>query len=269
MDTTVERLKVGTPVIIGSYGVNNDEPHPVVWLKGSPNCDFITECAVDYLCFDAPERTGDGRRNLGNPDYRMSNIHTYLNSDRDDWFRKTHEADAPPNNVFSNRAQSYRNHYGFLYFFEDYELDSLQMQQYVVDGETLSSLIRLPTITDILDDQLKLKLFSKKGIRPKATQDCADKKGRFGNFGWESYMNFWLAGKQDGFRDYALALSRSGYCERKYPRDCAGLRPMCRLKPETVVEVDENGTVRIKPYALKSETCTDAELFELLGMAQP
>lgn len=152
MDTTVERLKVGTQVIIGSYGVNNDEPHPVVWLKGSPNCDFITECAVDYLCFDAPERTGDGRRNLGNPDYRLSNIHTYLNSDRDDWFRKTHEADAPPNNVFSNRAQSYRNHYGFLYFFEDYELDSLQMQQYVVDGETLSSLIRLPTITDILDD---------------------------------------------------------------------------------------------------------------------
>lgn len=50
MDTTVERLKVGTQVIIGSYGVNNDEPHPVVWLKGSPNCDFITECAVDYLC---------------------------------------------------------------------------------------------------------------------------------------------------------------------------------------------------------------------------
>lgn len=190
MDTTVERLKVGTQVIIGSYGVNNDEPHPVVWLKGSPNCDFITECAVDYLCFDAPERTGDGRRNLGNPDYRLSNIHTYLNSDRDDWFRKTHEADAPPNNVFSSRAQSYRNHYGFLYFFEDYELDSLQIQQYVVDGETLSSLIRLPTITDILDDQLKLKLFSKKGIRPKATEDCADKKGRFGNFSWESYMNF-------------------------------------------------------------------------------
>lgn len=56
MDTTVERLKVGTQVIIGSYGVNNDEPHPVVWLKGSPNCDFITECAVDYLCFDAPEK---------------------------------------------------------------------------------------------------------------------------------------------------------------------------------------------------------------------
>ena len=40
MDTTDERLKVGTQVIIGSYGVNNDEPHPVVWLKGNPNCRF-------------------------------------------------------------------------------------------------------------------------------------------------------------------------------------------------------------------------------------
>lgn len=219
MDTTVERLKVGTPVIIGSYGVNNDEPYPIVWLKASPNCDFITECAVDYLCFDAPERTEDGRRNSGNPDYRLSNIYTFLNSDMDNWFYKTHESDAPPSNVFGNQAQNYRNHYGFLYYFEDYELNSLQMQQYVVDGETLSSIIRLPTITDILDDQLKLKLFSKKGIRPKATQDCADRKGRFGNFSWESYMNFWLAGKQDGFRNYALTLGRAGYCERKSPRD--------------------------------------------------
>ena len=266
MDTTVERLKVGAQVIIGSYGVSNYEPHPIVWLKGSPNCDFITECAVDYLCFDAPEKAGDGRRNLGNPNYRLSNINTYLNSDRDDWFRKTHEADASPNIAFKN----YCNHYGFLYFLEDYELDSLQMQQYVVDGETLSSLIRLPTITDILDDQLRLKLFSKKGVRPKATEDCADKKGRFGNFSRGSYMNFWLAGNQYGFRDmYALTFSRSGCCERKYPRDCAGLRPMCRLKPETVVEVDENGAAHIKPYALKNETCTDAELFELLGVAQP
>ena len=44
---------------------------------------------------------------------------------------------------------------------------------------------------------------------------------------------------------------------------------MCRLKPETAVVVDENGVVHIKPYALKNETCTDAELFELLGVAQP
>lgn len=60
-----------------------------------------------------------------------------------------------------------------------------------------------------------------------------------------------------------------GIVRGKYPRDCAGLRPMCRLKPETVVKVDENGVAHIKPYALKNETCTDAELFELLGVAQP
>lgn len=269
MDTTVERLKVGTPVIIGSYGVNNDEPHPVVWLKGSPNCDFITECAVDYLCFDAPERTEDGRRNQGNPEYRLSNIHTYLNSDRDDWFCKTHESDAPPNNLFGNRGQSYRSHYGFLYFFEDYELDSLQMQQYMVDGEMLTSLVRLPTMADILDGQLRLKLFSKKGIRPKATEDCADKRGRFGNFSCESYMSFWLAGKQDGFQYYALTLGRAGYLERKRPSECAGLRPMCRLKPETAVEMGVNGVAHIKPYTLKNVICTDAELFELLGVVQP
>ena len=33
--------------------------------------------------------------------------------------------------------------------------------------------------------------------------------------------------------------------------------------------VDEAGVAHIKPYALKNEACTDAELFELLGVAQP
>lgn len=53
MDTTVGALKVGTQLVMGKYGVDKDSPHPIVWLKGNPNCDFITEKAIDYLCFDA------------------------------------------------------------------------------------------------------------------------------------------------------------------------------------------------------------------------
>lgn len=43
MDTTVGALKVGTQLVMGKYGVDKDSPHPIVWLKGNPNCDFITE----------------------------------------------------------------------------------------------------------------------------------------------------------------------------------------------------------------------------------
>ena len=43
MDTTVGALKVGAQLVMGKYGVDKDNPYPIVWLKGNPNCDFITE----------------------------------------------------------------------------------------------------------------------------------------------------------------------------------------------------------------------------------
>lgn len=47
MDTTVGALKVGAQLVMGKYGVDKDNPYPIVWLKGNPNCDFITEKAID------------------------------------------------------------------------------------------------------------------------------------------------------------------------------------------------------------------------------
>lgn len=41
MDTTVSALKVGTQLVMGRYGVDKDSPHPIVWLKGNPNCSFV------------------------------------------------------------------------------------------------------------------------------------------------------------------------------------------------------------------------------------
>lgn len=57
METTVGKLKIGAPLAMGRYSVSRDaDPAPIVWLKGAPNSDFITEFAVDYLPFDAMER---------------------------------------------------------------------------------------------------------------------------------------------------------------------------------------------------------------------
>lgn len=41
MDTTIGQLKVGTRVVLGRYGVRNESPHPIVWLKASPNYDLV------------------------------------------------------------------------------------------------------------------------------------------------------------------------------------------------------------------------------------
>ena len=64
MDTTVGALKVGAQLVMGKYGVDKDNPYPIVWLKGNPNCDFII-AAWDLNSLSAhlnPVATGDKRR---------------------------------------------------------------------------------------------------------------------------------------------------------------------------------------------------------------
>ena len=95
MDTTVGALKVGTQLVMGKYGVDKDSPHPIVWLKGNPNCDFITEKAIDYLCFDAAEEAGHYRY-VNNAKYPVSNLFSFLNSDQMMWYHAMHDNDASP-----------------------------------------------------------------------------------------------------------------------------------------------------------------------------
>ena len=115
---------------MGRYSVSRDaDPAPIVWLKGAPNSDFITEFAVDYLPFDAMERENPSRQYYysGNPDYTTSNLLQFLNSDQEDWYEPTHQYDAPPvrNNVNDRYRAPYKDHYGFLCFFEEYEIESI------------------------------------------------------------------------------------------------------------------------------------------------
>lgn len=44
MDTTVGALKVGAQLVMGKYGVDKDNPYPIVWLKGNPNRLPVLRC---------------------------------------------------------------------------------------------------------------------------------------------------------------------------------------------------------------------------------
>lgn len=81
-ETTIGRMKIGDKLLFGAYGVSNDDPHPILWLKGTPNGDFITQDILDYIAFDARERSSEvyNRRGWGNPSYPLSNILSFLNS---------------------------------------------------------------------------------------------------------------------------------------------------------------------------------------------
>ena len=230
MDTTVGALKVGAQLVMGKYGVDKDNPYPIVWLKGNPNCDFITEKAIDYLCFDAAEETGHYRR-VNNAKYPVSNLFSFLNSDQMMWYHAMHDNDSSPGAFVRYSYARYEDHYGFLYFFEDHEIASLVRKEYVVGENRVSSLIRLPSID------------SDRG-----------------------FMSFWLL--DDVETERAAISNRSGVLNRLTASSCSGVRPVCTLSPDTIVEQREDGVFFIKPFTTQN-VFTDEELFELLGMAQP
>lgn len=267
MDTTVGKLKIGAPLVMGKYSVANDgTPQPIIWLKATPNSDFITQCAVDYLCFDAREQESDNRdcRYGGNSNYRLSNLLSFVNSDCEEWFHPTHQYDAPPSR--RNGCLDYKNHYGFLYYFEDYEVESLVVETREVEGNVVSAMIRLPSLEDIFGHD-RFKLFSKKGLRPKGTEDLIQARYMH-RFDYDSYFPFWLAGPANN-SSYASTVSRSGGVDRPPACSESGLRPVCTINKDTPVTQDEAGLYHIKPNTVRTNVCTDRELFDFLGMAQP
>lgn len=230
---TIGDLKAGAMLMFGKYGIYNDAPQPIIWLKATPNSDFITLNTVDYICFDAKESATREYQYTGNPNYKLSNIHSFL------------------------------NHFGFLYHFEEYELDSIKFETFEVDGEIITSLMRLPSFEDILGAN-RFRVFTKKGIRPKATEDMLQRQH---DFTYESYIPFWISDySQSG---QAAVIGRSGVCERHYASDSSGLRPVCTIKQDTPVLKRDDGIYYIEPRVIQQNVCTDEELFAFLGMAQP
>lgn len=261
METTVEKLKIGAPLVIGRYSVHKDiEPAPIVWLKGTSNNDFITEFAADYLPLDALER-GSGcerHRYFGNPDYAKSNLLQFLNSDQNEWYSPTHQYDAPPvrNNVSGHRS-TYKEHYGFLYYFEEYEISSIKSDS--------GTKIHLP-VYKTFDGEDRFQLFHKKGIRAKATADFVENKSA--GFRETSYVPIWLADRIEG-NDLTPIMGRNGEVNYQHPVYPCGVRPVCVVNPDTVVVRDDDGLYHIKPFAVSINVFTDEELFKLLGVAQP
>lgn len=267
-ETTVGKIKVGTKLMLGQYGVSADEVFPIIWLKATPNGDFIAAKVLDYLCFDARERqSGDlPARMYGNPDYGKSNIMLFLNTDDENWWNPTHEDDAPPdrNNV-CQVGDAYHNHCGFLHCFEDYEIDSLVKKLLHTPGGAVKSLVRLPAYADLVGDS-RFQLFSRKGIRANGTDNYIYHRGLYTDFDSGSYIEFWLS---DQYMGQPATLNRSGEMGYKAPYHSAGLRPVCTLNPDTVLEMDENGFCRVKPVGRQVKLFTDSEFFELLGVARP
>ena len=103
--------------------------------------------------------------------------------------------------------------------------------------------------------------------RPNPTADLFDLKARYAGLDSDrGFMSFWLL--DDVETERAAISNRSGVLNRLTASSCSGVRPVCTLSPDTIVEQREDGVFFIKPFTTQN-VFTDEELFELLGMAQP
>ena len=259
--TTVEAIKPGVRVRIGSYAVSrNDVPEPMYWLKADREGTFIAENAVDYIAFDARESrsTSSDHRYCGNPSYDLSNIFQYLNSDEEMWFCKTHSVDEEPRlNNTAGYISQYGDHPGFLCGFKDYEIASM------------IGAVDLPHVKDVFGDSA-FPLFRRKGVRPKATYDLISRKLRNDGFDTQSYIDFWTCDPSaDGYTPRIFTIGRDGNTVARYPYESSGLRPVIRINPSAMIDADGDGVLVLAPFTVEdnSRICSSDDLLAYLGLA--
>lgn len=258
---------------MGKYSVDPTAvPAPISWTKATPNCDFISTKVLDYLCFDAREnerRLDGGAYNMGNPSYLLSNINLFMNSADSEWYFHQHPTDNAPLSAYRDVIGSvgmYKTHFGFLHYFEDYELSNILTQVFDVDGEEVVSKIRLPKRDDIFGTT-KFNLFKKRGVRGHPTEDFIMNLGlRTGYDDENKYVPYFLADKYVG-REAVTTIDRTGYCGYAYPAEAHGFRPVCRINPDAKVEEIAPNVYSLIPFDASSmEIGTTEEILELLGL---
>lgn len=201
---------------------------PIAWKiadknhEGYPNnsVSFVNVYGLRGICFDAKEPNNPVRYavEFGNADYRISNAHSWLNSDKPagQWYTPRHEYDAPPdkNNVFFTQGMPvnpYDDFPGFLYEFTEKEKNSIMETNFLVvvpkekdttevasirskialisryelnggDGLSLKDGTPFPIFKDNLSRQIYL------------TQTCVVKSNYMYNHSTEKPNDYWMRG---------------------------------------------------------------------------
>lgn len=90
----------------------------------------VSEAAVKITCIDAaePDNPDEEIQRNGNNRYSLSNLHQWLNADCNNWYKPTHEYDAPP----AEAAISMRTD---VFESAKYDKDALLLGPYAYDNE--------------------------------------------------------------------------------------------------------------------------------------
>lgn len=230
MELKIKNLKIGSRIFMGG-----DDLGSFSWLKASLNSDLISE----YILLYAPVHLSD--RNILNK-FDDSDLYHYLNG-----YDPAKNFCISVKAYYAEMVQATYGSYeqiktkeienqGFMEFFDEYETENIR--EFTMMSE---------------DDLDSFSLFKKHRIR------ACPRNGSLSR-------PYFLWGKNSFGGRYIREISGTGYRSASYARSSRGVRPLCRIDPETAVIPAENG-FRIADHGVtKISGVTDADIMKFLGI---
>ena len=249
----------------GSHSVASEAAQPIIWMVADKNHNgypsnsvtLITEKIIDQRAFDAVE----SNQNYGNIDYKLSNIHQWLNSDAGagKWYTASHSKDVAPTNDATTFGTGYSSRPGFLYNFSASERQALLPTTLTVKtGETISARVFLPSRMEITgsggyEGDSRFSCFLTAYTNAKLTQQAftygqSTSKPSSINDTWEYHTR-----TPYNSTDRIVAIStNNGATGQAAPRDGdSGVRPVINLSANTKISstTDADGCYTILPQS--------------------
>lgn len=291
MARKISELNVGDRVRFGSYSVNGEGTHKIVWIKANGDNTFISERIEDFRAFDAKEKDNPdaNRRRYGNNHYSISNIDQFLNSSEDACCSsKRHEYDEPPTEGYVSGNTEYAEHHGFLRYFDGWEIDAIDDSTITTalpdcdvqndeHFETITRKVFLPSITNIFGktirgvsegdywDYFRRDMYDDRVTTPNyfAVENSSIDEEVDEDNAW-----YWLLRSPNAGSGYGVQyVGRDGgynYCNACF--GILGVRPALKINPEILVsdEPDDMGYYDVIQTEIAYEDVSEDELFSIL-----
>jgi hypothetical protein len=269
MAQLLSNLPIGAKIKFGKHQVNTETALPIIWVVADKNhsgypansVTLITEKIIDLRAYDAKEPYDDEDLLRGNNDYRLSNIHQWLNSSAsaNGWYIASHGTDTPPTVDNTRYGTQYQTRPGFLYNFTQTERNSIMSTTLTTQkgsdvSKSVTAKIFLPSLWETLgtnnwvDGSSQLAYFKSTSVKCGLTDQAFDNtlstsKPTVITESWE-YLT------RSTSPTNVSKITATGGEESDYPNDGnSGVRPLLNISASSKISdtVDSDGCYTVLP----------------------
>jgi hypothetical protein len=274
MAQTLSNLPIGSKIAFGKHQINTETAQPIVWIVADKNhsgypdnsVTLITEKVIDMRAYDGQEWNSNDELFIryGNIDYRLSNLHQWLNSEgkANEWYTAQHSDDTAPTNSYMIYGTEYYARPGFLYHFTSTERQSI-LPTTITNQRNLAMLqsfvakVFLPSARETLgaftteDGSTKLKYFESYNARAFPTEQLVSNtlaESSVKPTSIEAYLPYWT--RNTYMSDVACVGTTNALTSNSPYKGNVGVRPCINLSATTKV----SSTTTDGYYTIESNT---------------